>query len=365
MLLFKEKLEYADPLNVIFLCGSNYKPENKKDKRVILKNFLQEKETNCQVVILEENFVFAQNRKGYLAYDNIFVTNLAEVEKLAAIYADKIIIIHETISTAAEIGMFASNGSLKNKICVLVPDDISIEEDKMSVFIKLAFSNYKDDKAERLKKLTFYPDIKVHRTSMYKSEYHTFFHDNIIGNVLGNDILNFVKRTNSNKTINIMRMQYNQPYKDPGIISYTINDNTIDAYVHFETLKIQLLSMFSVEKFRSEFRKERYIKDHIHYITKKYEEILLNSICYFKGIDNKLFSIKTYLLGIDECDLTQATGYFLYMLQATNLIGLEQSLQDDNNIRKIRIKESLEICIKNITGYIYDKNETVFGGMIS
>lgn len=45
--------------------------------------------------------------------------NLSEVESLAALYADKIIIIHETLSTAAEIGMFAGNKSLTSKICIL------------------------------------------------------------------------------------------------------------------------------------------------------------------------------------------------------------------------------------------------------
>ena len=40
---------------------------------MILKDFLLNSGFNFQIVLLEENFVFAQNKKGYLAYDKIFV----------------------------------------------------------------------------------------------------------------------------------------------------------------------------------------------------------------------------------------------------------------------------------------------------
>ena len=139
-----------------------------------MKKFLLDSNINCQTVLLEENFVFAKNKKGYLAYDNIFVKNLSEVESLAALYADKIIIIHETLSTAAEIGMFAGNKSLTSKICILFPDDISIEENKISAFIKLAFFNNNDTKNDKPNRIKYYPDIEIHRSSVNKSEYHTF-----------------------------------------------------------------------------------------------------------------------------------------------------------------------------------------------
>ena len=43
MLVFKEKIQYIDPLNIIFLCGSKFKPKSGKDKRVILKEYLSQK----------------------------------------------------------------------------------------------------------------------------------------------------------------------------------------------------------------------------------------------------------------------------------------------------------------------------------
>ena len=53
------------------------------------------------------------------------------------------------------------------------------------------------------------------------------------------------------------------------------------------------------------------------------------------------------------------------MLQATELIGLEQLSEEDFNKRKIRIKEQMESCISDFNDYIYKKPETVFGGIMS
>ena len=57
--------------------------------------------------------------------------------------------------------------------------------------------------------------------------------------------------------------------------------------------------------------------------------------------------------------------FYIYMLQATELIGLEQLSEEDFNKRKIRIKEQMESCISDFNDYIYKKTETVFGGIMS
>lgn len=64
MLLFKEKLNYQDPFNVVFLCGSQYSPDSSRDKRIILKDFLLNSGFNFQIVLLEENFVLHKIRKA-------------------------------------------------------------------------------------------------------------------------------------------------------------------------------------------------------------------------------------------------------------------------------------------------------------
>lgn len=367
MLIFKEKMDYHNPLNVVFLCGNKYAPENGKDKRVILKEFLKSSGVDCKAVILEENFSFVKNKRGYLAYDDIFISNLSEVEGLAALYADRIIIIHETISTAAEIGMFASNPLLTSKICILYPDDISIEEKKMSSFINLAFFNFNNDKKSKPLKIKYYPDVEVNRNSTNKSDYRTFFHENTIGEFLGKSLLNFVKNTKGKKSIEIKSATFGKVNSDKHIISYSISndDNQIDAFIHTEALKIQLLSLFAVDMFRTEFRKEKSMSEHVTYIEENYKKILLNSICTIAGIDTKCFSLNLQLIGANNCKLRQAIGYFLYMLQAIEFIGLEQVSDENYNTRRIRIKEPLDAYVFQLKGYIYDKPKTVFGGIMS
>lgn len=367
MLLFKERINYYDPLNVIFLCGSKFTPKSDKDKRIILKDFLLSSDHDCQIVILEENFSFVKNRKGYLAYDDIFITNLSEVEKLAALYANKVIVIHETISTGAEIGMFASNPLLTSKVCVLFPDDISIEEKKMSSFIELAFFNNYDLINPKPTKLEYYPDIEVHRSSINKSEYYTYFHENKIGENLGNKILEFIKNLEPNKSIEIKKSLYGKTSSNKHIINYFVSEKNkkIDVTVNPDALKIQLLSMFAVESFKTELRKEKTISEHVSFIEKKYKEVLLNSVCNVMGIDASLFSINVKLIGIEKCKFRQAIGYFLYMLQAINLIALEQLSDANNKKRKIRIKETMDPYICEFKNYIYEKPETVFGGIMS
>ena len=367
MLIFKEKIEYVDPVNIIFLCGSRYDPESGKDKRIILKDFLKSNDEYCQPIILEEHFVFAKTKKGYLAYDNIFLKNLVGVEKLAALYADKIIVIHETISTAAEIGMFAGEIALTNKVGIVVPDSISIEEDKMSSFIKLAFFNIGDTSSLKPKQIIYYPDVEIYRSSKNKSEYHTFFHKNQIGENLGKQILNFIEKPKAPIKIRIKKSRYNKSSLDNCILSYGINktNKKITAYVSAQVLKIQLLSMLKVESFRTEFRKEKRIKDHISYAEEKYKEILYETICHLEGLLFDKYSIEVRISDINSFNLRQSIGYFFYMLQATGLIGLEQISDNvEYNVRKIKISEQFDSQTAGLEGYIYEKSKTAFGGII-
>lgn len=367
MLVFKEKIRYADPLNIIFLCGSKFNTKSGKDKRIILKEFLSQNINNSRMVILEENFVFSSSSKKYLAYDDIFLKNLLEVEKLAALFADKVIIIHETISTAAEIGMLAGDIELTPKICVLVPDDISIEENKVSSFIRLAFFNDKAPVSYMPRKIVYYPDVEVHRSSKNKSEYHTFFYQNQIGENLGNQILDFVTKPSVERDIKIKKAIYGKTYIDKGTVSYSIieEDKKINTSLYADVLKIHLLSMLSVDAFKSSLRNEKDIKDHVTDIESNYKQILVDTVCCIEGLDSSGYSIQVDIIDIKSCNLRQAIGYFLYMLQATELVKLEQ--QTDNlasNIRKVRFSEQLDVYTDEFKDYIYEKPKTAFGGIM-
>ena len=254
MLIFKNKYVVNDPFNIIFLCGSKFNSTNLRDKRVVLKKYLNKTFGSCcQVIILEENFILKKTNMQYLGYDDIFLNDLSQDEQLESLFANRIIVIHETISTAAEIGMFATLPSLLPKMCILYPDKMSIEENKISGFITLAFDNM-NSKSRIGKRIVYYPDIEVFRKSSDKSDYHTYFHNDLIGENLGREIVSFVKKENNSVNIEYQKMPFGKPIKDKGIVSYRINDNQIETYVDIDVLKMQLLSLFSSKANRKQFR---------------------------------------------------------------------------------------------------------------
>jgi len=364
MLVFANEFSYSDPLNIIFLCGAQYlKRGGKKprEKRDILKKYLESTLERTNVIILEENFCFGKTTKNYLSYDDVFLKNLAQVEQLASLYANKIIIIHETISTAAEIGMFAINPTLSSKMCLLTPDDFSIEEEKVSGFIKLAFMNRETPESNIKKRIVFYPDIEVKRYSQYKSEYHTFFHNDEIGENLGNEITAFAKLNNVNKQVIFGSCSYGKPRLDSQIVNYHIDVETgaINVFVHIEALKIQLLSLFYLNDFKNEIHKSKHIKEHVKFICEKYKEILKNTAAYLAGVETNTFEIKVELKN-SVCDLWQAVGYYLYILQAIQLVKMVQS-GDNADERCIEPTQFLKVYEKEIKAMISIKKDTAFG----
>ena len=156
LLIYKDKYICNKCPHVVFLCGNKFVGQEKNDKRSILKKYIEENAADFYSIILEENFMFKNATKSYLSYDNIFLKNLFQVEQLASIFADKIIIVHETLSTAAELGMFAHDADMMKKICLLVPDSMSIEENKTTAFIKLAYLNTNTPKMQIGKKIIYY-----------------------------------------------------------------------------------------------------------------------------------------------------------------------------------------------------------------
>lgn len=57
--LFKEQ-KIDNEYKYIFLCGSKFSA-NKSDKRVVLREFLHQKDCRNRAVILEDNFIFSKS----------------------------------------------------------------------------------------------------------------------------------------------------------------------------------------------------------------------------------------------------------------------------------------------------------------
>lgn len=363
MYIFTDKFQYNDPLNIVFLCGSRYR-KSKTEKRNVLKQHLEDNVSNCHVIILEENFNFRNTTRSHLAYDDIFLYSLAQVEELASLFADSIIIIHETISTAAELGMFANNPALLKRICLLTPDPYSVEEEKVSAFIRLAF--LQDDAPDTTigKHITFFPDTEIYLDSPTKSGYYTYFHSNSIGEHLSRNILSFVKKETVSQNIIFRKSQYNKPLKNEYSVDYSIDSSTasVNVYVHPNTLKLQLLSLFFQDDVLKEIKKNKKIAEHVSYIQTKYTEILTDSIAYCSG---KVLADYSLAISVKNttCTLRQAIGYFIYMLQAIDFIRMQVVDEEDSRSREICITNHLEALKETLSPAITEQATTAFGGL--
>ena len=361
MLIFRNRMRYTLPFIPVFLCGSKYHSKNDEhDKRNILKNHIEKSFPYCKAIILERDFRFGNSTRYYLGYDNIFLRDLLQVEHIAAVYAKKIIIIHETISTGVEVGMFAVFSLLAKKMCVICPDEYSIEEDKLGNVIKLAF--LKDQESENyIHLIKYYPDVEVFRFSKNKSDYYNYFHNNEIGPELGRKISLFIKGSlNEEFNFSICRCSFDKVSSNSRVAQYFVNEEEqkVHVFIHPDTLLIHLCALILLNK--SELRKPKKIIDHVDYIHKEYTGVLKDSIVYYDKNELSLYEIKVQMNIPMSIELRQAIGYFLYMLQGMKLIHLEAKDTRKMEIRKIKFSQELLNMEDNLRGIIAKQEETEF-----
>ena len=111
-----EKIKIERP--IVFLCGPYYKKDDAGDRRRILKREILAKYHNNILPLIIDDFLTLEN------IDDPQISLQLMEEKCADISV-KTYIFLDTLSSAAELGMFASS-AYGNKIQVLIPkaDDI-------------------------------------------------------------------------------------------------------------------------------------------------------------------------------------------------------------------------------------------------
>ena len=156
------------------------------------------------------------------------------------------------------------------------------------------------------------------------------------------------------------------PNNAPSVVDYTLSstNQSIAISTHIEALKVHLLSMLGVDFIRKELRKEKEIRIHVNYIYNVYRDILRNTVESLIGIDAENFKVSVSLKG-PNCTLKQAVGYFLYMLQAANLISLVQISTVSPTTRKIQLSTHLDKYIRHINDALLDIGTTEFGRLVT
>ena len=187
--IFTEQ-EFSNEYRYIFLCGSHYAKTDKCDKRNVLREFLKKEKLSYCPIILEDNFIFAKSKSRLLRYDDIHMKDLYQVEMVTNYMSDNNIIIHESISTGAETGLFLSEEQAAKKTCLLVADIMSIEEDKLGQFIRWAFLETENP----IEVIRFYPRVENNVISADVRYWHTYFWEDKIGTNLANTLRSFLEK---------------------------------------------------------------------------------------------------------------------------------------------------------------------------
>ena len=337
--------------NTIFLCGVKYS-RNDEDKRNILKAHLESLDEKNKVIILEENFTFGKSSGNYLSYDDIFMKNLKDVETLTAIFSDKVIIIHESISTAAEFGMFATNELIKGKLCLLIPDEYSVEENKITAFLKLAFLNEDNN----IKRIVFYPSVEQWKVSQFKSDFRTKFQNNNIGTHLSKQLSDYLTEDKDESiSVNFKKSRFRKYQFDKKTISYFKEDGKLKVGISTEIIKSHIISFFNITDFKAELRKWKKLSEHITYVERLFKNTLLCTISEKEGEDFKNIIVECKDSGLE---FRKIISYVIYLLQAMKMINL---FVDDHDRRKIGINKDFGKIYKPYNSLLKEKINTIIG----
>lgn len=378
MKIFAKKMTIGDGFSkIVFLCGSHFFESDITDKRTVLKTFINKQYGDkVKVIILEENFLLIKSSKKQLGYDSIFLNSLGMIEKMVALYSDKVIVIHESISTATELGIFSIDPSVASKTCMIVPDENSQEENKVSYFMRKAFIDLPNN-THAIKEIRFYPDTRRNNKSPNRTEYYTYFHNNEIGSKLRERIISFLNfDTDASPTVaTIYQSNYKQPSASGNIISYKIIpiedtgkgnlDECIEVSINVKALQVLLMSIIALYSNDEGLKKEKQIYQHVDNIIEKLNRHMIESVKYYSGQvinTNKI----VWKLSETDCTIRQATGLYLYILQAMSYISMEVPTDSQNyEIRRIVIKEGFKALKESLRDNFIPLETTEFGSVFN
>ena len=350
---FNKSVTINNPLRIFFLCGSSYKRNATKiqingneyeieDKRKVLQKFLDDAQgtKNLRSIILEDSFMFGNRSRRYLNYNDINLKSLKSIELLTSLYSDYVFIIHESFSTAAEIGMFSTSDFINNKLVVLTPNTYSVEEDYISGFMKLAYQN-KVYKHHNIKMITYNPGIYNFHISDQVRKLHTFFVDNEIKGTLANEVSKIIDTLNS-KIINFgekrMGYSFNNFYQKVSTrkINVVLNSNDLIAY---------LISLFNIDIFKREFiekvdmshlrmdndhnRRKSLFKEGTEIVERYFKQAIYNTIktdipnieTEFGAIE-KMDSFINISINNQVVAFKESISYYLYILYSLTFINI-------------------------------------------
>lgn len=302
------------PLYIHFLCGKKYIRKDSNDKRKILKEYIDQQENNY-ALILEQLFYPKE-------YEKMGFKDLEEVEIMASNYARSIIIFQETVSTAAEISLFASNKKLQNKVLIIYAPRRIVETDSVGAFIKLAYLN---SGKITYSEYNFNPKL---RTQDHIAYFDTYFYNNKIDNNFINILKSFWGKNQPSANYKIIKNK--APYKKEDTYRINKREKRISMTISYQLILNFLISILLNNDLVKDVRN---LDEAISKICMLFQEIIKNTISNFEfqKLDSYTISIKT----IDNHDINLPIRFCLYILKKSKLINIvENQISVSNRFKR-------------------------------
>ena len=314
--MFINRPEFIEPIRVLFLCGAKFN-NSESDKRVIPKKYLETDPKN-KVLILEKYFDFAMrkvSRTELLSYYDAELFNLHSIESFAALMATNVIIIHESLSTAGELGVFGSNKALRDRIITLAPDQFSVEEEKISGFLKLAFWNRHEQLVSN-NVIRFYPSIAQSIVSETHSFYETYFYNNSLPVALAARISDQLIVEPRSSIVAVRRECIAKEH------------HSADIWLSCDAIKNYLLALLSVPDNRRQLRSCSKVCDVRNVLHSAFVLTMKNSYYHIYGIRPK--TIVIHIKGQPDLSFESAISFLIYFCHACEIMKI--SCNDDKTI---------------------------------
>ena len=314
--MFINKPEFAEPIRVIFLCGVKFK-DNETDKRIVLKNYLENDPKN-KVLILEKYFDFAfknDSNTGLLSYYDAELFNLHNIESFAALVATNVLVVHESLSTAGELGVFGSNEALRDRIITLVPDQFSVEEEKLSSFLRLAFWN-KKDRLINNNVIRFYPITNRSMVSEMHSFYETSFDDNRLPPSIARRIKSQLIKHPCSKVLAINAENIKNEKQSIGI------------WLSCDSIKNYLLAILSISEIRKKLRSCKKVYEIRNILSNVFVDTLKNTYSSISGEPPK--TIAVHIEKQPGLTFDNAISFMMYFCHACGIMKI--TCNDDDTI---------------------------------
>ena len=310
---------------IVFLCGPNYNKKDEGDRRKILKQTIVSEYSNKILPLIIDDFLTDEN-----IGDKTISIQL--MEEICAAVSVKTYIFLDTLSSAAELGIFA-NSAYMNKIQVFIPKKNDIyNKGNVGYFAREISLKSKPDK---IKVLEYRPGVKRSViASDYSVEYYSFV-DNKIPNNIQSSILTDADLKNANcRNLIDLKESADMP-KSPFQICFSISNQELQIKTSIKLMFYVTLSIVACE-YKDLFSRQDsdFSKISLDSVEQQVKDTLLNFI-ESKALINrnniKKITFKTVLKEEQNADLIRHIVKFLHVFNNKSDYGKIRLFKDPIN----------------------------------